>query len=78
MWHTAAALHQHVDGGYHAAAAHVSSTVCCCTCFLSCAGDAGDVLMIGISMAVFIWLAMQMYRLYFYVYLQMGVMDMMQ
>lgn len=41
-------------------------------------GDAGDVLMIGISMAVFIYLAMQMYRLYFYVYLQMGVMDMMQ
>jgi hypothetical protein len=34
--------------------------------------------MIGISMAVFIYLAMQMYRLYFYVYLQMGVMDMMQ
>jgi hypothetical protein len=42
-----------------------------------CAGDAGDVLMIGLSMVVFIWLAMQMYRMYYYVYLQLGVMDMM-
>lgn len=33
--------------------------------------------MIGLSMVVFIWLAMQMYRLYYYVYLQLGVMDMM-
>lgn len=48
-------------------------------CWLVCgAGDAGDMLMIGVSMVVFIWLAMQMYRMYYYVYLQLGVMDMMQ
>lgn len=41
-------------------------------------GDAGDVLMIGISLAVFVYLAMQMYRLYYYFYLQLGVVDMMQ
>lgn len=41
------------------------------------AGDAGDVFMILVSLAVFIYLAMQLYRMYYYVYLQLGVMDMM-
>jgi hypothetical protein len=50
----------------------------CCVAGWLCAGDAGDMLMIGVSMVVFIWLAMQMYRMYYYVYLQLGVMDMMQ
>lgn len=48
-----------------------------CRCAVTPVGDLGDVLMIGMSMAVFIYLAMQMYRLYYYVYLQLGVMDMM-
>jgi hypothetical protein len=33
--------------------------------------------MILVSLAVFIYLAMQLYRMYYYVYLQLGVMDMM-
>lgn len=33
--------------------------------------------MMSLSMAVFVWLAMQMYRMYYYVWMQMGVWDMM-
>jgi hypothetical protein len=35
------------------------------------------VVAMSLSMAVFVWLAMAMYRLYYFTYLQLGVMDMM-